>query len=70
MGTTEANEGEVMEGKAIDDVAAHVDSNASASLPHSGTHMASGIGVELSADFHANNPAPRQATEEEENPVR
>ncbi|KAL8794248.1 MAG: hypothetical protein Q9195_003202 [Heterodermia aff. obscurata] len=39
----DGSEGEVIEGKVIDDVAARVDSNASTSLPHSGSYMASGI---------------------------
>ena len=64
------SEGEVIEGKVIDDVAPHVDSNASESLPHSGSYMASGIGKELSPDIYANSPGQRQAIDEEKNTGR
>ena len=64
------SEGEVIEGKVIDDVAAHVDSNASESLPHSGSYMASGIGKELSPGIYANSASHRQAIDEEKNAGR
>lgn len=64
------SEGEVLEGKAIDDDAAHVARNGSTSLPHSGSYMASGIGKELSTDIYANSAGQRQAIDEEKNTGR
>ena len=61
----DSSEGGVTLGKVITDSDPDVNGNPSDSLPHSGSHMVSGIGKELDPNIYAKSSAERQAMDEE-----